>query len=246
MNMEVLRLHMDMIHSKKTETETGGVWQCRWGKCARTRAENEALDTRYSLIRTHDDKENDDVIFDSKQKLQEHIEKCHMVPFSWYMGDGPKGPNLGSLPFCHILTLTHQTLELQNPAKEQAKLLSYLYDSDNIQITPSVFDPPQTLEGGRAKDNNGKRFKRLIKEMNYGREPDKNLFANMMVAKSAVLDSGETSETGAGSPEKREESEDQMLLDEDDEREEEGDGGDEMEVDEEEVERGPSSYHNDT
>jgi hypothetical protein len=38
---------------------------------------------------------NDRKEFSELETWQEHIERSHLIPLSWHLGDGPKGSTLG-------------------------------------------------------------------------------------------------------------------------------------------------------
>ncbi|KAI0013221.1 hypothetical protein F4779DRAFT_564503 [Xylariaceae sp. FL0662B] len=94
-NIKTLRQHVYIIHGDRD------LLVCRWGKCA-------AKEPELSFA-------NDD-------DFEEHMEKEHIRPFVWHVGEGYQ--NNG------ISTLNH----------DAAKLPAYLFDKDGNQVTPSVVE----------------------------------------------------------------------------------------------------------
>ncbi|PVH87643.1 hypothetical protein DL98DRAFT_363666, partial [Cadophora sp. DSE1049] len=135
-NLETLRLHIHVVHKKRED----GKVPCLWAKCGAKK-----------IIEGEDGEKkglDDHPRFASRQEWKDHLEVKHLVPFSWYMGDGPKATDLSGKPKGII-----------NPL--------WLNDSTGKQVTPSV--KGQTLEEGRASVLNKKRFRKM-KGMNIFKE----------------------------------------------------------------------------
>jgi hypothetical protein len=83
-NLETLRVHIFKVHRKKLPS---GVLPCLWRKCG----------TIHGVIDTsqHPNVSEKSFEFDATEHWQNHINKAHLVPLSWHMGDGPRGTSLG-------------------------------------------------------------------------------------------------------------------------------------------------------
>lgn len=79
-NLETLRAHIFMVHG----TKIGDSIPCLWAKCGKI--ELSAAET------------SDQSFFPTREQWQNHVNRAHLVPFSWHMGDGPKGTSLGIPP----------------------------------------------------------------------------------------------------------------------------------------------------
>ncbi|KAG4417276.1 hypothetical protein IFR04_009566 [Cadophora malorum] len=135
-NMETLRLHLHIVHQKREK----GKLPCLWAKCGAQKVV-EGEDGDKTVVDDHP-------VFSSKEEWKDHLEVKHLIPFSWYMGDGPKATDLSGTPKGTI-----------NPL--------WLNDSHGNQVTPSIKGQP--LEEGRASILNKKRFRKM-KGMNIFKE----------------------------------------------------------------------------
>ncbi|KAH9214082.1 hypothetical protein DL95DRAFT_301080 [Leptodontidium sp. 2 PMI_412] len=135
-NLETLRLHLHIVHKERVE----GKVPCLWAKCGAKKVV-EGEDGEKKIIDDHPR-------FASRQAWKDHLEVRHLIPFSWHMGDGPKGTDLSGKPRGII-----------NPL--------WLNDENGNEVTPSVNG--QALEEGRASDLNKKRFRKM-KGMNIFKE----------------------------------------------------------------------------
>ncbi|VDB87812.1 Bgt-4264 [Blumeria graminis f. sp. tritici] len=138
MNMEILRKHVYMLHSAKLES---GGRRCLWKKCGQAwEAAVTAKDEDIKSPHGHYPNDNETTYlrqtFYTRKQWKQHIEECHLIPFSWHMGDGPRGSQLAKQS-----TIWHQP---------------YLYNANGFQITPSVAAQP--IEEGRACKLNARRF----------------------------------------------------------------------------------------
>ena len=81
-NMETLRLHLHIVHQKREK----GKMPCLWAKCGEKKV----------VVREDGEKTvvDDRPVFASEEEWKDHLELKHLVPFSWYMGDGPKATDL--------------------------------------------------------------------------------------------------------------------------------------------------------
>ncbi|KAI1001909.1 hypothetical protein K3495_g6296 [Podosphaera aphanis] len=136
MNMEILRKHVYAVHAKKLE---GGGCQCLWRRCGE--AWEICQEDLRSATGTRSHKENSNqkwrIIYRNRREWKRHIEKHHMIPFSWHMGDGPRGSQLA-----------RPSTEWQQP---------HLFNAEGDQITPSVAAQP--IEVGKASKLNARRFR---------------------------------------------------------------------------------------
>ncbi|QSZ36048.1 hypothetical protein DSL72_007172 [Monilinia vaccinii-corymbosi] len=140
-NLATLRLHLFKNH-KKRENET---YSCFWKGCkAGTTAEGEdelasgpELNTQYKC------KDEDE--------WTSHVEKKHLTPYAWHMGDGPQN-------------------SLNGPKKYDPSVLpAYLFDKNGVQVTPSVEN--QQIEDGDPRTNNAQRFRRRLNGLDYVLDP---------------------------------------------------------------------------
>lgn len=81
-NMETLRLHLHIVHQKREK----GTLPCLWAKCGAKKVV-EGEDGDKTVVDDHP-------VFSSKEEWKDHLEVKHLIPFSWYMGDGPKATDL--------------------------------------------------------------------------------------------------------------------------------------------------------
>ncbi|KAH6605045.1 stage v sporulation k [Trichoderma cornu-damae] len=118
-NLDTLRRHVSKVHCRKTP------FACQWGKCAQIASF---------------------AVFPDAQSLRAHVEKAHLVPFSWHVGDGPQ--NTGSP---------------RHPLDGE-EIPDYLKDEQGNQVTPSVRD--QEVEDFVTWKNNRQKLKDLLIRMN--------------------------------------------------------------------------------
>ncbi|KAH8123943.1 hypothetical protein LI328DRAFT_134858, partial [Trichoderma asperelloides] len=118
-NLDTLRRHILVVHCRKRP------FVCHWHKCT------EEVPTR---------------VFADQPSLQTHIEKAHLIPFSWHVGDGPQ----------------NNSSRGQRPEDEE--IPDYLKDEHGNQVTPSVRD--QEAEDFVTWKNNRQKLKDLLVRMN--------------------------------------------------------------------------------
>jgi len=80
-NLETLRNHIFKVHTKLQRPE--GL-QCSWGKCGLMREVEDELAAATGA-------EDNDLGFTTLKDFKNHVEKAHITPFAWHMGDGPQG-----------------------------------------------------------------------------------------------------------------------------------------------------------
>ncbi|KAM0255799.1 hypothetical protein ACHAQJ_005386 [Trichoderma viride] len=118
-NLDTLRRHVLVVHCRKQP------FVCRWGKCA----QRATFDT-----------------FPDEPSLRAHIEKAHLIPFSWHVGDGP------------------QNTDSPKPPLEDEEIPDYLQDEQGNQVTPSIRN--QEIEDFVTWKNNRQKLKDLLVRMN--------------------------------------------------------------------------------
>ncbi|KAL7930090.1 hypothetical protein V8C35DRAFT_314085 [Trichoderma chlorosporum] len=118
-NLDTLRRHVSVVHCRKPPLV------CRWGNCA----QSPSLDQ-----------------FPSAPSLRAHIEKAHLVPFSWHIGDGPQ--NYGA----------------PNQRLKEEEIPDYLKDDQGNQVTPSIHD--QEVEDFVTWKHNRQKLKDLLVRLN--------------------------------------------------------------------------------
>ncbi|ELR02767.1 hypothetical protein VC83_04490 [Pseudogymnoascus destructans] len=85
MNLETLRKHVYIVHGKATKVAEFVAKPCLWGKCGKK-----------SQSRDGDGDEEmggvvQEEVFSDEEAFKAHMEKAHIVPMAWHMGDGPRG-----------------------------------------------------------------------------------------------------------------------------------------------------------
>jgi len=112
-------------------------------------------------------------IFKDIKEWEAHIEKAHLVPYAWHMGDGPRETRLrmynslaGSITATDMLGIAYSA----GTEKKQAN--PWLFDKDGNQVIDSV--EGQQIEDGKPAENNDKRFKRVRNGIHVVLQPVKN------------------------------------------------------------------------
>lgn len=119
-NLETLRRHVALVH-----VAAAADGRCRWGK----KCQAAAAGGQGNSVSEGDD------------GLARHVEERHMVPYAWYVGDGPRNDSIrGSLD-----------------ARED-----YLMDKEGNQVTPSVKD--QEVEDHATWRENRRKLRELLIE----------------------------------------------------------------------------------
>jgi hypothetical protein len=145
-NLETLRRHIYSVHNK---VQPSGAIACQWSKCGLTcqvhdkSTPNSTPEPKFV---------QEDHEFAGMQKFKDHMEKAHLIPFAWHMGDGPRGSTLGTFPSTNHKKL--YTNIITDGSESDAS--TYLSDAAGNQITPSIAS--QVVEGGNAKINNARRL----------------------------------------------------------------------------------------
>ncbi|OBT94300.2 hypothetical protein VE01_07785 [Pseudogymnoascus verrucosus] len=85
MNLETLRKHVYVVHGKAIRIKEFVPKSCLWGKCGK----------KFESRDGDGDEEMGGVvqeeIFGDEEAFKAHMEKAHIVPVAWHMGDGPRG-----------------------------------------------------------------------------------------------------------------------------------------------------------
>jgi hypothetical protein len=116
--------------------------KCLWGKCA------------HEVIDLEDDAGRPENVFSKMEAWKEHVEKQHLTPLAWHMGDGPRGSTLGRSCLLHAEDILGG-VKLTATDGNESDHFSYLLDSTGYQVTPSILE--QAVESGSAAANNERR-----------------------------------------------------------------------------------------
>ncbi|KAG5971166.1 hypothetical protein E4U58_000171 [Claviceps cyperi] len=116
-NLDTLRRHVYIVHGKHRGKMP---CVCRWGSC-------------------------EESSFSNAQDWRAHLEKAHLAPFQWHMGDGPRNTSDG--------------LSLSG-GEGLSALPDYLRGPDGKQVTPSIRD--QELEDYVTWRMNRRRLKNML------------------------------------------------------------------------------------
>ncbi|KAI9645080.1 hypothetical protein NHQ30_005814 [Ciborinia camelliae] len=139
-NLATLRMHLFKIHGKREN----GTSSCLWKGCTITQTveEGDALSSDSVAILESKFKNEDD--------WRNHVEKEHITPYAWHMGDGPQN-------------------SIDGPKKPTPSAPAYLFDKNGVQVTPSIEN--QQIEEGDPKRNNAQRFRRRINGLDFVLDP---------------------------------------------------------------------------
>jgi len=140
LNLETLRKHILSVHGK-TGIKDG--IRCLWGKCA------------HEVIDLEDNGERPENVFGEMEAWKEHVEKKHLIPLAWHMGDGPRGSTLGRSCLLDAEDILMGGVKLTATDGNESDHSSYLLDSTGYQVTPSILE--QAVEAGSAAANNERR-----------------------------------------------------------------------------------------
>lgn len=121
-NMETLRRHVRKLHGLGK-----GDLVCRWGQCGR-QEQAQGQEQRFT-----------------PEGFHEHMERRHLLPFVWYVGDGVRNEKL---------------LFSEQAAKDDEKVPAYLLGPDGEQVTPWVKD--QEVEDFLTWRENRNRLKQIL------------------------------------------------------------------------------------
>ncbi|KAL6813618.1 hypothetical protein V8C40DRAFT_256565 [Trichoderma camerunense] len=121
-NLDTLRRHVSVVHCRKAPLV------CCWGKCAQSSQSSAPYQ------------------FPNVPSLRAHIEKKHLIPFSWHTGDGPQ--NYGA----------------PNQRLKDEEIPDYLKDDQGNQVTPSIRD--QEVEDFATWKHNRQKLKDLLVQLN--------------------------------------------------------------------------------
>ncbi|OBT65592.1 hypothetical protein VE03_05512 [Pseudogymnoascus sp. 23342-1-I1] len=85
-NLETLRRHVYIVHGKPASGVEFGARPCLWGKCGRGGRQEQ-----YGEGDVEMDGARLVGVFRDEEAFRAHLEKAHIVPMAWHMGDGPRG-----------------------------------------------------------------------------------------------------------------------------------------------------------
>ncbi|KAL5347233.1 hypothetical protein ACLOAV_007542 [Pseudogymnoascus australis] len=84
-NLETLRRHVYFVHGRITSTSKEFVAKpCLWGKCGRGGKSRDGEGDEMGGTQQGE-------VYADEEAFREHMEKAHIVPMAWHMGDGPRG-----------------------------------------------------------------------------------------------------------------------------------------------------------
>lgn len=120
-NMETLRRHVRKLHG----LGHGGMLSCRWGRCGR---QEQGQEPSFTLAGLH-----------------AHMERRHLMPLVWYVGDGVRNERL---------------MDSEQPTKDEDQVPGYLLGANGEQITPWV--KGQEVEDFVTWRENRNRLKQIL------------------------------------------------------------------------------------
>ncbi|KUJ12264.1 uncharacterized protein LY89DRAFT_203800 [Mollisia scopiformis] len=164
-NLETLKRHIHAIHGSKN---VEGVRFCAWAKCGIDAKGEVGVDSEPPIMGGRE------IAFKSRKEWKNHIEKSHLIPFSWHMGDGPKAT----------------VLDIKPPPTVDPWLL----DKHGKQVTPSVEN--LTIESGVAKINNQKRWAKEKRKLELAMESEST--GTYMKTEAQIVQEEEMTGTGSG------------------------------------------------
>ncbi|KAI9713271.1 MAG: hypothetical protein M1820_001258 [Bogoriella megaspora] len=113
-NLDTLRKHIKMLHGDVDKDEK---WRCRWKSCTK-------VTTNFDKVLGEEDTQPQP--FDSQEEWMQHMEKEHISPIAWKLGDGP-------------------TAGLSDAHDSEASE-AYLSDAQGRRVTPRISAPPPSNE----------------------------------------------------------------------------------------------------
>lgn len=114
-NLETLRRHVYVVHGKAVAPGEFGAKACLWGKCGKEGKSRNGDGEGEGDVEMGGVKQTE--MYGDEEAFKGHVEKAHIVPLSWHMGDGPRGSTIGEfefipsflLPFLYLLFLCPPT-----------------------------------------------------------------------------------------------------------------------------------------
>ena len=143
-NFETLRKHVLVVH--------GSSGTCKWAKCSTA---------------------NPPQIFSSKESFEAHVDKAHLIPLVWHVGDGPQND-------AKLLATTPSMSGDADP------LPAYLFGEDGTQVTPSVKD--QMMENEDERKERRKQLHRLLLERDRNAPEEVELTDEELVTMTPATD----------------------------------------------------------
>ncbi|KFY10020.1 hypothetical protein V492_05256 [Pseudogymnoascus sp. VKM F-4246] len=103
MNLETLRKHVYVVHGKIISSKDFEAKPCLFAKCGKKSTSN-AGDGEGDVEMGGVQQEE---IYGDEEGFRAHVEKAHIIPIAWHLGDGPRGTTLGMfLQFFVLFLLT--------------------------------------------------------------------------------------------------------------------------------------------
>ncbi|KAF3766314.1 hypothetical protein M406DRAFT_346285 [Cryphonectria parasitica EP155] len=130
-NIGTLRRHLRKVHTR--EGGGGVVPACRWAGCGGGGGGKE--------------EEEETLKFERVCELDEHVDRKHLLPFVWFVGDGVRNDKLVIGPG-------------RDREKEKEEVPAYLLGADGAQVTPWVRD--QQVEDFATFKANRRRLKAIL------------------------------------------------------------------------------------
>lgn len=84
-NLDTLRRHIFIVHNKN---QLSGEVLCEWANCGSHGLVRDKVTLAKMMVHKSYD-------FKSIESWKGHIERNHLIPLAWHMGDGPRGTTLG-------------------------------------------------------------------------------------------------------------------------------------------------------
>ncbi|CAG8959278.1 hypothetical protein HYFRA_00013047 [Hymenoscyphus fraxineus] len=150
-NLDTLRKHLHVLHKQRDKVT--GMIPCMFRKCANSHtAETNAFNIEGQASHAAEGStlpHSSPVVFRKRSDWKEHLEKEHLTPIAWHLGDGPQ-----------VETFSPEPAEYDLRKNEP-----WLFNSEGVQVIESVRG--QKLERGRASVNNGQRYKKKLQRDLY-------------------------------------------------------------------------------
>jgi hypothetical protein len=103
MNLETLRRHIYAVHGKVFAKGEFVPKACLWGKCGKSagsKSRNGDEDVEMGGVEGGVVQRE---LYGDAEAFKAHLEKAHVVPLSWHMGDGPRGSTIGMFLLLSLL-----------------------------------------------------------------------------------------------------------------------------------------------
>ncbi|KAK3304319.1 uncharacterized protein B0T15DRAFT_536114 [Chaetomium strumarium] len=150
-NLETLRKHLLIVHGRPSASSS----TTAAGPSSQTPSSHSPLTCKWSTCACPP--------LATREAFTAHLEKSHLAPFLWHVGDGPRS----STP-----SLAFSIHKDQDAGDKDKPLPSYLFDSRGNQVTPSIRD--QQLENEDDRKKRQARLNRVVqqRDQNAPDEPE--------------------------------------------------------------------------